>query len=447
MKNFNKRDLLPPSGFPELSVAESVAIREVTEIIRHEYELAGFTTLETSIVERPEVLYASSGGEIQSQGYGLRLLNPPVGSDDDSKDLGLRYDHTVPLARFVAAHQGEIQFPFRRHAIGPVFRGERAKDGRYRQFTQADIDIIGSEKLDLLHDAEMVAVIARVFNRLHMGKFTVRIGHRKVLQGLLEVCGLSNIDAQTSALQEIDRLEKIGATAVHENLVKLGISQEKATQLLHILNTSNIEDLASLTAENALLHEGVEELREVLGGIEAYGVAAENYRVDLTIARGLAYYTGTVYETMLDAHPALGSIASGGRYEDLAGAFTNKILPGVGISIGVTRLMKRLIQAGLYEASRQTSARVLIVRAMDTKETRILALQTASHLRTHNIANEVYIEPAKLGKQMQFADRRGFETVIIIGDETLQDSNVTVRNLATGNESVISIAELSNVLK
>ncbi len=442
MTNFTKRDLLAPSGFPELSVAESVAFRDVIGIIQHEYELAGYTPLITSLVERPIILAAKSGGEISTQIYGLRLLNPSA-EGDDSKDLALRFDHTVPLARFVASHVHELQFPFRRYAIGSSFRGERPKDGRYREFTQADIDIIGHETLDLLHEAEMVAVIVRVFNRLKIGNFTIRIGHRKVLQGLLEAAGLHTEAAQTAALGEIDRLEKIGTNAVRANLTNLGISPDAAEQLLETLMHSDLSKISStLAREGTLLAEGLAELQQVLEGVTSYGIDPSRYRVDLTIARGLAYYTGTVYETRLDDHPALGSIASGGRYENLASVFTDKKLPGVGISIGVTRLLKRLIQAGLYPAERKTVARVLVTRSDDSLEARRAALKVSALLRDNHIATETYLEPAKLGKQIKSADVRGFQTILVVHGTTEMDNQLTLRTMSSGDEHVIALEDL-----
>ncbi len=446
MSTFNKRSLLPPSGFPELTIGESVALRDVTEIIRQEYELAGFTPLETSIVERPEILYAKSAGDILSQGYGLRLLNPAPSMSDDSKDLGLRYDHTVPLARFVAAHYNNIPFPYRRYSIGPVFRGERAKDGRYRQFTQADIDIIGNGSLHLAHDAEMVAVVSRVFKRLNLGDFTIRIGHRKILQGLLEVSGVTDLDSQVTALQEIDRLEKVPRKTVIDELGKIGITAESADLLIDTLQSSNLDVVEKYASQSKLLATGVEELKEVLSAIAAYNVDPTCYTVDLTIARGLAYYTGTVYETRLDAHPSLGSIASGGRYEDLASHFIDRSLPGVGISIGLTRLMKRLIQTELYPALRQTVAPVFIAQAFESADLQKVALGLASTLRAQNIGTEVYVEPAKLGKQLMFAEKKGFTWAIILKQETLDDGTVILKNLATGVESAVALHDICSLV-
>lgn len=447
MTRFPKRELERPAGFPDLSVEQAVAIRNATAIIREEYELAGFSPLTTSIIERPSVLTAKNDGEILTQIYALRLLNPPEGAADDSKELALRFDHTVPLARYVAKLYSELQFPFRRYAIGPVFRGERPRDGRYRQFTQADIDIIGDGSLDLLHDAEMVAVIVRVFTRLNIGDFTVRIGHRKVLQGLLETIGLQSTDEQKHALQEIDRLEKIGHAKVVKHLEELGLTDGSAERLLDLLKTDNLELLQELSGATPLLVKGIDELREVFLGINAFIVDQRRYMLDLSIARGLAYYTGTVYETRLDSHPKLGSIASGGRYENLAASFTDRFLPGVGISIGVTRVMKRLIQAGIYPSDLKTVASVLVAQATQSEGTRLQALRIAALLREAGIATEVYIEPARLKKQLQFADRRAFKTMVILGVPGVGEGLVLVRDIATGDEQVVSVDTLVEFLK
>lgn len=449
MSKLSKKDLMRPSGFPDLTVSEAVAIRNATAVIREEYELAGYSPLTTSIVERPVVLTAKNDGEILSQIYALRLLNPAPDAETDVKELALRFDHTVPLARYVAAHERSMQFPFRRYAIGPVFRGERPKKGRYRQFTQADIDVIGRGSLDLLHDAEMVSVIARVFNRLQVGDFTIRIGHRKVLQGLLEVVGLKNETDQLKALAEIDRIDKIGWTAVSQNLQDIGLSSDDSEQLLQLLETQSLEELKAVSENTELLSEGVSELQQVFDGIGSYEVPTNRYKLDLKIARGLAYYTGTVYETVLDAHPKLGSVASGGRYENLAGSFSDQEFPGVGISIGVTRVMKALIEAKIYPAKRLTVAKAMLGHANQSHETKMKSLRTATALREKGIPIEVYVEPAKLGKQLTFADKKGFDYTIIIGGDgtSLDEDKLVLRHMESGDEGIFSLSEIISRLK
>ncbi|MBI3572388.1 histidine--tRNA ligase [Candidatus Kaiserbacteria bacterium] len=444
MTAFPKQLLTNPSGFPDLGPAEAIALARMIDVIRKHFELSGYSPIETPLVERTEVLAAKAGGEIAAQIYGLRLLHPAKGATSDEKDLALRFDHTVPLARFVAAHYAELLFPFRRSVIGPVVRGERPQEGRYRQFIQADIDAIGDGSLTTLHDAEMVSVIAGIFNELAIGAFTVRIGNRKVLQGLLRWAGLTNDALVADALKIIDRMEKIGRDSVVAALGENGMAETKARELVEVLllQRSTSDALAFLGAQkiDELFEEGVRELAEVVAGVRALGVPEERFTVDLSIARGLDYYTGTVYETRLDAHGDLGSIASGGRYEDLASAFTSRKLPGVGISIGVTRLLLRLLKAGLFPAATTTVARVLIA---STAENRTEALRAAAALRGAAIACEVYLGSKPLGNQLQYAEKRGFMLTISPKDV----SSFTIHTFATGQKIEIAAPDLLQTIQ
>lgn len=437
---FSKQLLKTPSGFPDLGPAEAIAQRWMLDLIRRHYELAGYVPIETPLVERPEVLFAKAEGEINAQVYGLRRMNVMPDATDDTKDLALRFDQTVPLARFVAANYGTLAFPFRRYVIGPVFRGERPKDGRYRQFIQADIDVIGDGTLSILHDAEMVSVICGIFTELAIGSFTVRIGNRKVLQGLLLASGVTTPEAVTQASGMIDRLDKIGREAVLVQLADLGIADSAARELLDVLTEarSTDESLALLKEKhfNALFDEGVQELIDVVAAVRSLGVPEERFLVDISIARGLEYYTGTVYETRFDQYPDLGSIASGGRYDDLTGIFADRALPGVGISIGVTRLLLRLIKVGLVPAVDTTIAPVLVTTALGLGQS-TMYLEYARRLRASGIATEVYLAERKLGKQMQFADRRGFTIAIIALEDEIAQSTVTIRNLKTGDQETV----------
>jgi histidyl-tRNA synthetase len=437
MVTFPKQLLENPSGFPDLSPGEAIALRRMLEVIRTQYELAGYVPIETPLVERPEVLFAKADGEIKQQVYGLRLMNPAAGSLDDAKDLALRYDQTVPLARYVAKNYGKLAFPFRRYVIGPVFRGERAKDGRYRQFIQADIDVIGDGSLNLLHDAEMVSIIAGIFEELAIGSFTIRIGNRKILQGLLQSVGLPE-EKLSAASGIIDKIDKIGRKNVIELLTKLEVEEGKAQNLITLLTEKNTVDqtLTSLKSRDLgpLYTSGVQELEKVIEGIRQLGVSEDHFTVDISIARGLDYYTGTVYETRFDAYPDLGSIASGGRYDDLASTFIERDLPGVGISIGVTRLLLRLIKADLMKADATTIAPVIITTAVDVENNGGLYLAQAKRLRSVGIATEIYLVNRQLGKQMQFADRRGFTVAVITREENIANNTVVVRNLKTGDQ-------------
>lgn len=445
MATLSKRLLQNPSGFPDLGPGEAIALRRMLDVIRVQYERAGYSPIETPLVERPEVLTAKAEGEISAQVYGLRLMNPGPDAPDDSKDLALRFDQTVPLARFVASNYGTLSFPFRRYVIGPVFRGERPKDGRYRQFIQADIDVIGDGTLNLLHDAEMVGVIAGIFTELAIGPFTIRIGNRKILQGLLLSAGIPE-EKISSASGVIDRIEKVGRTRVIEMLVELGIEESKAANLVTLLTAGGTTDdtLAALKEceYGPLFAEGVAELEKVVEGIRQLSVSEEYFRVDISIARGLDYYTGTVYETRFDAYPDLGSIASGGRYDNLASVFTDRHLPGVGISIGVTRLLLRLIKAGLMKADATTIAPVIVTTAEGVEENSGIYLAQAARLRSAGIATEVYLVNRQLGKQMQFADRRGFTIAVITRQENIANGTVVVRNLKTGDQREIQDAKL-----
>lgn len=448
MTNFSKQFLQSPSGFPDLGPGAAIAQRRILDVIRTQYERAGFVPIETPLVERPAVLLAKTEGEMSTQVYGLRLMNPAPGTQDDSKELALRFDQTVPLARFIAANQREIDFPFRRYAIGPVFRGERAKDGRYRQFIQADIDVIGDGKLELLHDAEIVSIISAIFTELDFGPFTVRINNRKILQGLFIDMGVT-ADKVSEAIAVIDRIEKVDRSVIVSDLGRLGVSEPKAIDFINMLTSkmSTDEALAALlarvpTCSAQIFGEGVSELERVIAGVRSLGVDENRFCIDLSIARGLDYYTGTVYETQLDAHSDLGSIASGGRYENLAGTFTNRNLPGVGISIGVTRLLFRLIKAGLVDATAKTIAPVLVTTALDLEKNASTYLDYARRLREAGIATEVYMANKPLGKQLQFADRRRFKLAVIAFEDEIASGNVILRDMKTGEQEVVALDDL-----
>lgn len=445
MADFPKQLLVSPSGFPDLPPGQAIALNRMVDVIRKHYERAGFVPIETPLVERTEVLTAKAEGEIRTQMYGLRLLNPSEG-EDDTKELALRFDQTVPLARFVAAQQRALSFPFRRYVIGPVFRGERPRDGRYRQFIQADIDVIGDGTLSTFHDAEMVSVIHGLFSELSIGSFVVRINNRKILQGALSFAGIGSKKAASEALGAIDRLEKVGREAVMESLQKLNIEKKAAEELLAFLTMKGTTDemLSALKAKTFAepYQEGVTELEQVVQAVRMLGVPEDCFCVDLSIARGLDYYTGTVYETRLNAHEDLGSIASGGRYENLAEAFTSKKLPGVGISIGVTRLLLRLIKQNLMAADTLTVAPVLVTTAAGVEEGNGAYFSYAARLREANIPTELYLEAKPLDKQLQFADRRGFTLAIIANKEQLEQGTVIVKQLKTRTQQEVSSEDL-----
>jgi histidyl-tRNA synthetase len=439
MSVFPNNLLQSPSGFPELLPSEAIAEQKINDVIRKHFELAGFSPINTPFVERTEVLTAKSEGEINTQMYGLRLMNPDTNSPTDSKDLVLRYDHTVPLARYVVAHNRELTFPFRRYAIGPVFRGEKPKEGRYRQFNQADIDVIGDGSLDQIHDAECVAIIANIFNELNIGEFIIRIGNRKILQSILAYTGIED-DAELKAISIIDKADKIGVDKTIEMLKDIpNINLNNLHTVIDILWNKTtpaeiLENLSSLNIDDELFKTGIAELKAITSGLSALGINQNNFRVDLSIVRGLGYYTGNVFETFLIEYPELGSIASGGRYENLAGSFTIKSLPGVGMSIGTTRLLFKLIKIGLIKTDESTIAPVIITTALPLLEYGNIYLEQAKRLRDVGINTEVYLTDRALQKELEYANKKGFKIALITRENEIKEGLIIVKNLISGEQ-------------
>ncbi|MDD3067083.1 MAG: histidine--tRNA ligase [Candidatus Gracilibacteria bacterium] len=446
-----KQLLIQPHGFPDLGHRESMLQDFVLDVIRRNYGLMGYTSIDTPLVERPEVLFAKAGGQVSKQVYGLRLMHPAPGAEDDSKDLCIRFDLTVPLARYVATNQQSISFPFRRSQIGYVMRGERSKKGRYRSFIQADIDVIGNGELSFYHDAECIATIVNIFKELNLGSFRVHINNRKILNGWFSAYGIKSDDGQRAAMDYVDELDKVGREKVVSNLASIGFTADSANELL-VLLTENLpvsqmlEKLLANNESDLLLSAGIDELKQVVETLLAMGVTENHFCIDLSIARGLDYYTSTVYETFMEDHRGIGSVASGGRYDDLASVYTNKDLPGVGVSIGVTRLVLKLIDAGIVDASSSTVAPVLVTtQNMDRNAAHYL--RVASILREQGIGVEVYFADRKLGKQMQFASNRGFRIAIIANDDESDRGVVQLRDLRSGEQVEVNISELANRTK
>lgn len=446
-----KQLLTSPSGFLDLSPAEAIAQNKFLDIVRKRFERAGFAPLETPLIEREAVLSAKGEGEISTQIYGLRLLNPDAEAVGDEKELAVRFDHTVPLARYLATHSRELPFPFRRYAIGPVLRGEKPNmsKGRYRQFTQADVDVIGDGALSPLHDAEMAAIISDIFTELNIGSFTIRINNRKVLSALLAKAGVSE-DYMAFALRTIDRIEKVDKATTLRSLEATNISADAARELVEALTDERSSDATLKFLEGHLGDEpGVTELRIVIEALRDFGIPEANYCIDLSIARGLEYYTGTVYETRLDEHPDIGSIASGGRYDNLADAYIDRPFPGVGISIGVTRLLLRLIKAGLVLASTSAVAPVLVTTAERAHLSTYLRM--ATELRQAGVACEVYLEDKALDKQLHFADRKGYRYALIAQMDQIRGGQWILRDLETGDQRELAasgvVAALSDETK
>lgn len=427
-------------GVLELLPLEQVAFDGMIDVIRHEFERFGYLPIATPTMELTEVLLRKSGGETERQVY----LVQSTGSaqQGEEPDLAMRFDLTVPLARYVAEHEHKLSFPFRRYQIQPVYRGERPQKGRYREFFQCDIDVVGRNELSLRFDAEIPAVINAVFAALEFGEFVIRMNNRRLLAGLLDHFG---IGARTEALRELDKLEKRGPAAVADSLTKIGARTEAAEELIGLVGggTSSGSDaltmLERLEGDNALLKRGIEEMREVLQRVGDLGVPPERFALDLSIARGLDYYTGTVYETTLVSHPELGSICSGGRYDDLASEYSKAKLPGVGISIGLTRLFWQLQQAGLVATDKSTID--VLVGLLDEAGLSE-ALGMAADLRAAGFNVESVLEPDRLGNQLKYASRSGINFYVVAGEEERGDNQVLVRNLGTETQQVVNRHDL-----
>lgn len=440
----------PISGFPELLPNQQIAFQKAMGLVKSVYESFGFIPMETPVVERVEHMLAK--GISAKEVYGLRRL--AAEGEDGDKDLALRFDLTVPLARYVSQHYGKLTFPYRRYHMEPVWRGERAQKGRYRQFYQCDIDVIGDGSLSLNHDAEIPAIIFQIFRKMEIGDFTIRINNRKVLQGLFANVGLSSDADIKAAINVVDDLEKVPAEVTKERLMKLNISDAHAEELMSIFGIAESNEavfamLKGKAGENELLDEGVAELEYVLNTAKSFiekeeqTVFANSFKIDLGIARGLDYYTGTVYETKLNAHPNIGSICSGGRYDDLAGTFSNKKLPGVGISIGLSRLVVVLIEAGLIPAEESTTADVLVTVQNPDKYTDYLNI--AAELRSTGLNVEVFAEQKKLQAQLKYANKKGFPKVIIANDDELEKGLVKLKDMVSGEEKLLPVGDLSTL--
>jgi histidyl-tRNA synthetase len=426
------------SGFMELLPDRQVIFDKIRRKLEDVYSLYGFYPLDTPILEYSEVLLAKAGGETEKQIYRF---------NKGDTDLSMRFDLTVPLAKYVAKNAGELTFPFKRYQIGKVYRGERAQKGRFREFYQSDIDIIGDGELSLVNDAEIPGIIYRIFTELGISDFTIRINNRKVLGGLFELFGLGGNEAEV--LRVIDKLEKIGGEAVKEELSSLGIDMKAAGELLELLthrrsNAETIETLRAMAGKSELLDIGVDELATVTGYMSGFGVPDKNLRIDLTIARGLDYYTGTVYETMINSHPEIGSVCSGGRYENLAGYYTNRKLPGVGISIGLTRLFYVLNENGWLSESQRYPSEVLVI-PMSQDYTR--AIEVSEYLRRQGISTQIYFEQKKFKARIGYADKLSIPFCVFIGEDEIKEGNVSLKNMTDGTQEKYSLEECAAVIK
>lgn len=463
-----------PPGVLELLPRDQIAFQRMLDTIRRTFERYGFLPVETPVMELTEVLLTKTGGETERQVYFLQSTGAIKNAEQAAKEshvvqavaggmragdplgtvvpeLAMRFDLTVPLARYVAEHEHDLVFPFRRYQMQRVYRGERAQRGRFREFYQCDIDVIGKDALSTRYDAELPAVIASVFEALAIGEFTIQFNHRKLLRGFFEGQGIADGERQAAVLREIDKLDKRGEAAVRETLVgeDFALAPETADTLLAFSRVRAIGHDAAQAALDALgdgtplFEEGRAELREVLRQLRALGVADARFALNLSIARGLDYYTGIVYETTLNANPEIGSICSGGRYENLASHYTKSKLPGVGISIGLTRLFWQLREAGLV-ASADSSVDVLVSLMDEAGLEHALAL--SQKLRAAGLNVETQLEPRKFARQMQYADRAGIRFVVIRGEDEAARGAVAVKDLRRGEQFEVAEADLARTL-
>ena len=414
------------SGFMELLPARQAQFDRMVEILRRTYGLYGFTPLDTPLIEASEVLLAKGGGETEKQIY--RFMKGDT-------DLSLRFDLTVPLAKYVAQNYGHLTFPFRRFQIGKVYRGERAQRGRFREFYQADIDVIGDGKLDISNEAEIPSIIYKAFTALGLKRFQIRVNNRKILNGFYSMLGLT--EQSGDVMRTVDKLDKIGPDKVRELLIEGGVAAEKAEEILKFIaiTGSNQEVLTALEGyrgRSEVFDAGLDELNTVVKYLASFGVSETHFAVDLTIARGLDYYTGTVYETTMLDHPEIGSICSGGRYDNLAEYYTEKQLPGVGISIGLTRLFYVLGEQGYLDPALNTAPADVLILPMSNDLSAAIAL--ATKLRGAGIRTQLYAEQKKMKAKMNYAAKLGIPFTVFLGEDEIAAGTATVKNMNMAND-------------
>ncbi len=425
-----------PSGFNEYLPSEQIEFNRLLDIIRSTYEKYGYTPIDTPDIELSEVLLAKGGGETEQQIYRFTR---------GRNDLSLRFDLTVPLARYVAEHEGQLVFPFRRYHIGKVHRAERAQAGRFREFYQCDIDVIGSESPII--DAEFPAVINEIFEQFGFGEFTIHINNRMVLNGFFEGLGLKSVSADV--LRTIDKIEKITRDELKTELGTIGLSEEQIGRVLEFTDISGDNDtilarLSEMESNSELFSEGVAKLSALVTALRTMGVPESRFAVDLRIARGLDYYTGTVYETTLDDHPGVGSVCSGGRYDDLASHYTNTQLKGVGISIGLSRLFYKLREAGVITPTHQSLADVVVAPLSEAEVP--MALEVAQTLRASGKPVILYSELGSMKKTMKYIDRMGCRYAVLIGEDERTKSEVSIKNMTTGDTDHVPVSNVTQYI-
>ena len=423
------------SGFMELLPARQQQFERMAELLRQSYALYGFTPLDTPIIEASEVLLAKAGGETEKQIYRF--------TKGDS-DLSLRFDLTVPLAKYVALHYAELSFPFRRFQIGKVYRGERAQRGRFREFYQADIDVIGDGKLDIVNEAEIPAIICKTFTALGLERFQIRVNNRKILNGFYAMLGLA--DQAGDIMRVVDKLPKIGPDKVRGLLTggELALTGDQADQILKFISITGgkyevLRALEEYRGRNEVFDQGLDELAAVVKYLGSFGVPEDKFAVDLTIARGLDYYTGTVYETFMLDHPEIGSVCSGGRYDNLAEYYTDKQLPGVGISIGLTRLFYVLEEQGYLNDGMATAPADALVLPMTDDLSPAIAL--ATRLREAGVRTQLYTEQKKFKQKMSYTDKLGIPYLLLLGEDEITQGKVSLKDMASGAQELVGADE------
>ena len=437
----NKNKVQPKTlpGFMELLPNEQILFNEMKDKIKKSYERFGFLPLNTPIIESAEVLLAKAGGETEKQIYSFKK---------GENDLALRFDLTVPLAKYVTQYYSQLSFPFRRYQIGKVYRGEKAQRGRYREFYQCDIDIIGDGELSLINDAEMPSIIYSTIKDLGFDKFTICINNRKLLNGLFS--SLDLVEKSVDILRIIDKIEKIGKEQVIKELQQIEIDNEKIETIMKFIEiTGNVDEtlnlLEQLKIQDETFNTGLYELTEVVKNVRLFGVPDENFKIDLTIARGLDYYTGTVYETFLDEYKSLGSICSGGRYDNLAEYYTDRKLPGVGVSIGFTRLFFQLTDKNIINIENRYISKVMVISMVEDFSK---SIEVAARLRNNGINTQLYTDKkAKIKNQFKYANKLNIPYIIVIGEDEINNNTVSLKNMETGEQVQVTIEQAIEILK
>ncbi len=420
------------SGFMELLPKDQVIFEKIKSEMEKVYQKYGFFPLDTPVLEDSRILLAKAGGETEKQIYRF---------NKGDTDLTMRFDLTVPLAKYVAKNYSELTFPFRRYQIGKVYRGERAQKGRFREFYQADIDIVGDGSLSIVNDAEIPSIIYNLFKNLGIEDFVIRINNRKVLNGLFDNFGVK--ESAVDILRIIDKIDKIGRDNVAKELVELNVPETTVNEMLDILtfdgsNEEKVDRLKSFAGCNEVFDAGLEELTTVIGYIAGFGVPSDYYKIDLSIARGLDYYTGTVYETFIKNHPEYGSVCSGGRYDNLAGYYTKKSLPGVGISIGLTRLFYVLCENDFLNRVHESQLEALVIPMTEDMN---YAVKTATELRRAGINTQIYLEEGKFKKKLTYGSRLTIPFCVILGSDEIEAGQVTIKNMSTGDQKTTDLQE------